>query len=182
MTVVGEAANGEEAFKMVGELRPDVTVLDLTMEGADGFQAIERITESIPDTKIVVLSMHDEPEYVREAVRSGAHGYVFKSDAGPSLLTAIRLAFAGDSFVPELDDEAGDEEDHVPLSKFNDLSAREKEVLKLIAEGMTNRQAAEAIGVGVKSVETYRLRIRQKLGLSTRAELVRFALRAGLLN
>src|SRR5437588_3142720 len=186
MTVIAEAENGEQAIRMAGTAQPDVVILDITMPGGGGLQAIADIRKSNPSIRVLLLTVHEETAYLRTALAAGAAGYVLKKSVDANLLAAIRAVKKGRSYVDSelatgllqhaIPDLAG------PGRGPNDvLSERELQVLKLVAEGFSSREIAERIFVGVKTVETYRGRFAEKLGLKSRADLVRYALDAGLL-
>lgn len=192
LEVVGEAGDGAEALTQVQAVNPDVVVMDLSMGRHSGIEAISRIRAEYPATYVLVLSMHTDASYVRSALAAGASGYVAKSAADKELLTAVRAVAGGRMFV-DLSVENTASREAAPAScrqgpefltfvPLHSLSRREREVLGRIAQGFTNRQVAEELGLSVKSVETYRARVLEKLGLRTRAELVRFAVGAGLLT
>ncbi len=182
--VVGEAASATEAAARVGAIRPDVVLLDVTMPGETGIEALPRIRDAAPETKVLVLSMHDDPSYVREAFAGGATGYVLKEAADSELVSALRQVADGRHYVnPELgarmvaaDAEARREAASDPLTD------REREVMRLLALGHTNQEIAKMLYISVRTAETHRAHIMQKLGLSSRAELVRYALAHGLLE
>jgi two-component system response regulator NreC len=188
MEVVGEAVDGKTAVKRSLELTPDVVVMDLTMEGLDGLAAIREIVSRLPETKIVVLTMHDNEEYLRQALQAGATGYVLKEAVDTEIAVAIRVVQRGEVFLyPSftrvlLGDlvQAGDADERSEQNDYESLSDREKEVLRLVALGDTNREIAERLFLSVRTVETYRARIMEKLNLKSRGELVRYALRKGL--
>jgi two-component system response regulator NreC len=185
LEVVGEAAEGGEALRLAQRLKPDVIVMDIGMPGVSGIDATARIRRELPSTKVLILSMHDDQGYLRQALRAGASGYVLKKAADTELLAAIRAAARGEIFLdPSL--AKGLVEDVVlPKSQEPEipaLSEREREVLHLLARGHTNQQVADHLCIGVKSVETYKARLMDKLGLKGRAELVRYALTHGLLK
>ncbi len=187
MEVAGEAADGDEALRKVVETRPDVALMDITMPGSGGIKAIERIRRESPATRVLVLTMHDVPAYLRSALAAGASGYVVKRAADSELLSAIRAVHRGRTVLdPTLavmvvqgslgkKPAAGQ-----PGGSTNLLSPREREVLDLVAQGYTNQQMADRLGLSVKTVETYRSRLVEKLGLRSRADLVRYALDSGL--
>lgn len=185
LEVAGEAADGGEALRLAQTLKPDVVVMDIGMPGVGGIDATARIRRELPSTKVLILSMHDDQGYLRQALRAGASGYVLKKAADTELLAAIRAAARGEVFLdPSL--AKGFVED-VVLPKAQEpeipaLSDREREVLHLLARGHTNQQVADRLCIGVKSVETYKARLMDKLGLKGRAELVRYALMHGLLK
>jgi len=187
MEVVAEAADGEEAVQKSAETRPDVALLDITMPGSGGIKAIERIREDSPSTRVLVLTMHDVPAYLRSALGAGATGYVVKRAADSELLSAIRGVHRGRTVLdPTLavmvvqgaigKRVAGGQ----PVGSASLLSPREREVLDLVAQGYTNQQIADRLGLSIKTVETYRSRLVEKLGLRSRADLVRYALDSGL--
>lgn len=185
MRVVAEAADGASAVRAVRDHRPDVVLLDLTMpEGGTG--AIERCLAAAPQAKILVLTMHDDPVYARAAIASGAAGYVVKLAADTELVSAIRAVHAGRVFIDvRLTQRRSDPEVVAPASAALPparLSARERQVLVYLGQGFTNREIAERIKVGIKSVETYRQRVARKLGLRRRADFVQYALHTGLLT
>lgn len=185
--VVGEASDTREGMQKVRELEPDVAVVDLTIPGAGGMKLIEQIRHEAPRTRIVVLTMHDDPAYVRAALAAGANAYVAKTAADAELLTAIRAAFRGRSYVNVAlkDASPGSLLTH-PTDKAttpgDSLSPREREVLKLLALGHTNQEIADKLILSVKTIETYRARLGDKLGIKTRAEMVRYALELGIIG
>jgi DNA-binding NarL/FixJ family response regulator len=187
MTVIGEAEDGPTAIKMVQELVPTVLVTDLSMPGG-GMEAIREVNSHHLPTRVLVLTVHAEERYLLPVLEAGGSGYVRKSSAHTDLLKAIRTVAKGEVFLDPAATKtllkgylgrvtSGDEIDLVEV-----LSDREREVVKLTAEGYTAQQASEFLSLSPKTVETYRHRAMQKLGLTNRAELVRYALRAGLLG
>ena len=187
MEVVGEAEDGLEAVRLVAQLAPDVAVLDVTMPRLNGIEALRQIRRDHSGTAVVLLSMHDNEAYVTQALRAGAAGYVLKRTAATELGRAIRAARNGDvyldpgvtrrvvaDYVQRLDDQAAEPG---PLDR---LTAREREVLQLAAEGKTIRQVAEALVVSAKTAEHHRASAMAKLGLRNQTELVKYAIRAGL--
>lgn len=186
MEVVGEAADSDEAVRKVVEARPDVALMDITMPGSSGIKAIGRITDACPQTRVLVLTMHDVPAYLRSAVAAGAAGYVVKRAADSELLSAIRGVHRGRTV---LDPALAATVVQRAIGKRSAagrpaslLSPREREVLDLVAQGYTNQQIADRLGLSVKTVETYRSRLVEKLGLRSRADLVRYALDSGLVG
>jgi two-component system response regulator NreC len=178
--VVAEASNIEDARRYVRGHHPRVLVLDLNMPGGSSLEAIPLIREESPDTQIVVLTMQQEPAFAREALSAGALGYVLKEAADDELVQAVRLASAGESYLnPKLGARIASEP---PPGPPDDLSEREVDVLRLIALGHTNSEIAEQLFLSVRTVETHRSHIQQKLRLSTRAELVGYALERGLIS
>jgi two-component system response regulator NreC len=178
--VVAEAGDADSAARYVLGHKPTVLVLDLNMPGGSGLEAIPQIRERSPYTQIVVLTMQKEAAFAREAMRAGALGYILKDAADEELVRAVRMAAEGQTYLqPELGArmaaEPVDERDH-------DLSEREVEVLRLIALGHTNNEIAEQLYLSVRTIESHRSHIQQKLGLTTRADLVRFALEHDLVE
>lgn len=188
MVVIGEGANHEDAVHLTQKLKPEVIILDLSMPGG-GNQLIEKITRLFPQTKVLVLTMHDDPAYVRLALASGASGFVVKKAADTELLNAIRTISKGGIFaqVPQEDRlvrnlTQSPQKKGAPTHPLSTLSEREKEVLMLLAQGYTNQAIAEKKYLSVKTVESYRSRLVAKLGLKNRAEVTRFVLENGLLS
>ncbi len=184
--VVGEAGNGEEAVELAAKLRPAVVVMDLTMPRKDGLAATKEIVAALPDVRVLVLTMHDDEQYLYRVLEAGGSGYVVKSSADTDLLSAIRSVARGGLFVyapaaahilKNYVDGAG-----LPKPASGGLSEREVEVLRLTAEGYTNQEIAERLFLSRKTVDTYRGRIMDKLHLEHRSELVQYALRKGLLH
>src|SRR5262245_5161210 len=178
--VVAEAGDADSAARYVGGHRPTVLILDLNMPGGSGLQAIPKIREQSPDTQIVVLTMQDETAFAREALQAGVLAYILKEAASEELVKAVRMAANGKTYLqPELGARlAAEPEVQTP----DDLSERELEVLRLIALGHTNNEIAEQLYLSVRTVESHRAHIQQKLGLTTRSELVRYALERGLID
>ncbi len=185
MEVVGEASNGLEAVKLATEIKPDIILLDISMPGLTGQAALKIIKTEHPEMKVLVLSMHEDESYVHEMLKAGADGYVPKKAADAELLAAIRSTMKGEHFIhssltknliPEFLGKSG------PGEAVNALSQREREVLYLLALGHTNQEIAERLVLSVKTVETYKQRLKDKLGIQGRSELVRFAIEHGLLD
>lgn len=190
MKVVGEAADGPETVSRARDLESDVILLDLSMPGPSGTVTIERLVRLDPSPRILVLTMHDDPAYLRSALQAGASGYIVKQAADVELLTAIRVVHRGGSFVNLTrpgDKALSHEVRYVPRDSLaagqpRPLSQRESEVLRLLAQGHTNQEAADRLAVSIKTIETHRKRLSDKLGLKSRAELFRFAIESGLLE
>lgn len=186
MKVIAEAPNGEEAVRLASAERPDVVILDITMPGGGGLRAVPEVLKVCASTRVLLLTMHEEPAYLRTALASGAAGYVLKKSVDANLLAAIRSVHKGRSYVDS--ELASALIQHAlpdltrPGCPDDVLSERELQVLKLVAEGFSSREIAEQIFIGVKTVETYRARFAEKLGLKSRADLVRYALEVGLLS
>jgi DNA-binding NarL/FixJ family response regulator len=190
MEVVGEAADGPETVSQARDLDADVVLLDLTMAGAPGTAIIERLVRLDPRPRILVLTGHDDPSYLRSALQAGASGYIVKRAEAVDLLTAIRAVHHGRTFV-DLTRPSEQVRGHevrrvsrdVPAAGHpRPLSRRQGEVLRLLAQGHTNQEAADHLAVSVKTIETHRKRLSDKLGLKSRAQLFRFAVEAGLLE
>ncbi|MCU1276195.1 MAG: putative two-component response regulator [Bryobacterales bacterium] len=189
MEVVSEASDGEQAVQVARETRPDVALMDLSMPRTGGMQALQQIVRTCGKTRVLVLTMHDDPAYLRSVMAAGASGYVLKRSVDADLLSAIRAVHSGGTFVdPSLasvlvqDMFAKKGPKARRAGPTNILSDRELQVLRLVAQGYSSQQIAEQILVGVKTVETYRFRLARKLGLKTRSDVVRFALQMGLLT
>ena len=187
MRVVGEAGNGKEALQQARDLKPDVVVMDLSMPEMNGLQATERITAERPGIKVVALTVHEDASYLIQLCKAGAAGYVLKRSAGDELIHAIRTVAAGGlHFDTTLASKALTGRRGAAPGKAGspagDLSEREKEVLILLAWGYSNKEIAGSLGLSGKTVETYRVRISEKLGLRSRTQMVQYALRQGWLN
>lgn len=187
MEVVGEAHDGATALERAAQLRPDVVVMDITMEGMGGLAATRELKRQIPETKVLVLTMHENEEYLRQMLEAGATGYVLKQAVDTELAVAIRAVHRGEmflysSFTRVLLGDLGQGEETEERHSYDLLSPREQEVLRLVALGYTNQQIADELFLSVKTVETYRARVMEKLSLKSRSALVRYALRHGLLD
>lgn len=185
--VIGEAGSGDEAVDRVRQLKPDIVLMDLSMPGSGGLEATRRIAALGLDTKVLVLTVHAEEEYLVPVVEAGASGYLTKTSADKDLLEALRVVARGQVFLPPkattlLLQRYNERDADANASGLNALSAREREVLALTAEGFSSREIGEKLFISPKTVDTYRARIMDKLGLSHRSELVRFALEVGLLS
>lgn len=187
LEVVGEAGDGLEVSRKARELRPDVVLMDLSMPGPRSGEVIRRVRRACPKTRVLILTMHDDPASLSSAMSAGAAGYVVKKVAGSELPPAIRAIHGGRMFV-DLTQTVEPGQPPVPgkgreqRQPPKELSRREREVLRLLAQGYSNQQVADQIRVSVKTVETYRTRLREKLGLKSRAELYRFASESGILD
>jgi two-component system response regulator NreC len=184
LEVVGEAGNAREAVFEVRAHKPDVVLLDVVMPGESGIEALPKLLDESPETKVLVLSMQDDPNYVREAFAVGASGYVLKEAVDAEVVEAIRQVAAGGSYVhPVLGARMVAAEAQARAAADADpLSGREREVLKLLALGHTNQEIAKQLYISVRTAETHRAHIMRKLRLDTRAELVRYAIEHGLLG
>jgi two-component system, NarL family, response regulator NreC len=181
LRVVAEAGDVETALRMTRAHRPRVLVLDLNMPGRPSLDAIPDLLEASPETRIVILTMQDEPALAQATLRAGASGYVVKDAAGDELVQAIQLALQDQTYLhPQLGARIATQGQH--QEEDDDLSEREREVLQLIALGHTNGEIASQLYLSVRTVESHRAHIQQKLELTTRAELVRYALDRGLIG
>ena len=183
MEIIGEAGNGREAVSMSEQLHPDVVVMDVAMPELNGIEATRRIMEQAPHTRILALSMHKDSVYVREILRAGARGYLLKDSIDVDLLAAVRAVGRGEGYLsPAVSDSVlSDYRKHV-TDPLDLLSSREREVLQLIAEGKTNKDIATSLNLSVYTVDAHRGRIMEKLTLHSTSELVRFAVRKGLID
>jgi two-component system response regulator NreC len=189
--VVGEASDGRAAIERSVALKPDVVVMDITMKGMSGLEATQEITRRLGHTKVLVLTMHENEEYLRQMIEAGATGYVLKQAVDTELVVAIRAVHRGEvflysSFSRVLLGELAQRDDKESVISQRDsyerLSQREREVLRLVALGHTNQEIADQLYLSVKTVETYRARVMDKLNLRSRSALVRYALQRGLLD
>ena len=185
MCVVGEAVDGEDAFRSAETHTPDVLVMDLSMPVVDGIEATRRVRRDLPSVRVLALTVHEERQYLTQLLRAGASGYVLKRAAAEELLRAIRTVAKGETYIdPALagtvvEGYLDSQRSHQPSSES--LSEREREVLIRIAKGFSNREIATELALSVKTVETYKARVAEKLGLRTRVEIVKFAARQGWL-
>jgi len=189
MEVVSEASDGEKAIQTARETKPDVALLDLTMPRVGGMKALQQMTRDCSEVRVLILTMHDDPAYLRSALAAGASGYLLKRAVDAELIAAIRAVHRGGVFVdPRLanvlvqDVLAKKSRKAGSTQPANILSHRELQVLKLVARGYTSAEIAKQIFVGVKTIETYRSRLAEKLGLRTRSDVIRFAVQMGLLT
>jgi len=183
LRVIGTAGDGREAVAKAAELRPDVVVTDISMPDMNGVEAARRICAARPETRVVVLSMYSDAEHVYRALEAGATGYLLKDSAGTELVTAIRAVHAGRRYLTEKINEmviAGYLGEKRAGSPLESLSKRERDILQHIVDGRNNRETAELLHISVKTVETYRSRMLQKLGIKNVTELVKFAITHGL--
>lgn len=188
MEVIGEAQDGRQAINTTMNLQPDIVLMDITMPDMNGIEATKQIKRVAPEVKVLVLTMHENDEYVFQALRAGASGYILKEAADTELITALHVLRSGQFYLsPSAQSvivgdylqrvHTGEEKD-----SYNNLTEREKEILKLVAEGYTNNQIAERLVISPKTVDTHRTHVMDKLNLHSRAELVKYAMRRGLLE
>jgi DNA-binding NarL/FixJ family response regulator len=186
--VVGHAHNGREALTRILRLRPDAVVMDIGMPGLNGIEATRRIHELAPAIKIIILSMHDAPEYIYQAFKAGAQGYLLKTSAGREVINAVRAAIVGKRYLSStiedvlVNDYVSQRRGSVPKDPLELLSSREREILQLVVEGKSSAAIAELIYLSPKTVETYRSRLMHKLGINDIPSLVRFAIAHGIIS
>jgi DNA-binding NarL/FixJ family response regulator len=185
--VVGEAANGREAVQKAVELKPDVAVVDISMPELSGVEAVCQIREAVPDTKVLVLTMHESDQMVQRALEAGAHGYILKSDLTDSLPKAVKAVAEGKRFLTPkvseivLDGFLSKRSPHRQEERAGArVTTREVEVIRLLAEGKTNKEIAALLEIAVRTVETHRSKIMLKLGLHSLAEIIHYAMRHGI--
>jgi DNA-binding NarL/FixJ family response regulator len=187
LEVVGEAASGEDAIERVRELRPNVVVMDIGMPGLSGFEATRRIRQSNPEVQVLALTVHDSEAYVFQMLQAGATGYIVKRAPAVEVIQAVKRAYRGEAVLhPSVAKllirdylsrvEKGEE------TSYDTLSDREREILKLIAEGKTNREMADLLYLSVKTVQAHRANLMRKLGMHDRTELVKYAIRKGIIG
>jgi two-component system response regulator NreC len=187
LEVVGEASSGLEALDLAIKLNPNLILLDLSMPGLSGLDTLPALRKSVPGARVLILTMHDDPHYLRQALKHGASGYVLKKAADQELLSAVRAVMRGEVYVHPsmtrvlLDDMLTDTPPMVG-DAWETLSEREQTVLKQVVLGYTGAEIGEQLNLSIKTVGTYRMRGMEKLGLSSRAALVRFALKKGLVS
>jgi DNA-binding NarL/FixJ family response regulator len=185
--LVGEAASGNEALKIIRDKKPDVAVIDISMPELNGISLSRRIAKELPSVKVLILTLHEDRAYLRQAIDAGVRGYLLKRSAAENLVRAIRAVVTGGLYVDpaiayRLFDSTPKQGNGLKNGRMPDLTDREGDVLKLVALGYTNKEIARRLDIGVKSVETYKSRGADKLGLKTRAELVRYASVQGWLS
>jgi DNA-binding NarL/FixJ family response regulator len=187
LEVVGEAASGEDAIERVRDLKPNVVVMDIGMPGLSGFEATRRIRQSHPDVQVLALTVHDSEAYVFQMLQAGATGYIVKRAPAADVIQAVKRAYHGEAVLhPSVAKllirdyltrvEKGEE------ASYDTLSDREREILKLIAEGKTNREIADLLFLSVKTVQAHRANLMRKLGMHDRTELVKYAIRKGIIG
>jgi two-component system response regulator NreC len=183
MEIVGEAGNGREAVELAGQLNPDIVVMDVAMPELNGIEATRRLIAANPHTRVIALSMHKDSVYVREILRAGARGYLLKDSGADDLVKAIRAVAGGESYLsPAVSNAVLDDYRKHVTNPVDLLTSREREVLQMLAEGKTNKEIAVVLNLSVYTVDAHRGRIMEKLNLHSINELVRFALRNGLID
>lgn len=190
--VIGEAENGREAIKLIEEMVPDLVLLDIAMPELNGLEVVSRIAKELPEVKIIILSMHANEEYVVQALRAGANGYLLKDSAPTELEFAINAVIRGESYLsPAISKHVVDtylrritdvpKEGEEP-DIFKQLTSRQREILQLIAEGNSTKDIANKLNVSIKTVETHRMQLMDRLGIHDIAGLVRYAIRMGIIS
>jgi len=187
LRVVGEAGNGLKATRLVERLRPDVLVLDLMIPGLSGLEVTRQLAKRSPKTRVVILSMHSDKSYVLEALRNGAAGYVLKDSSADELIKAVQEAAANRRYLsPPLSDSAVDayaqQGSATGTDSYDSLSSREREVFQLAAEGHTNKEIGKMLFISPRTVEIHRANMMAKLGLRTQTDLIRYALKRGIIS
>jgi DNA-binding NarL/FixJ family response regulator len=184
--VIGDAANGRDAVRQATELCPDVMLLDIAMPELNGIEATRQIHESCPSARAIILSVHSTIEHVFRALQAGAHGYLLKESAGIEVVTAVRAVYAGHRYLSQkisdqvIDDYVRQHEDAQTASPLARLSPREQEILQLVVEGKSSAEIASVLSLSPKTIETYRSRLMEKLGISDLPALTKFAIQHGL--
>ena len=188
LEVVGDAANGQEAVRKARQLLPDIILLDISMPHMNGLEAITLLRKQAPNAKVIILTMHNTREYVSQIIRSGARGYMLKDSSPAELLQAIKLVHAGEVFFSPavsrilVDELSGNHRQDPAVPGPAPLSEREREVLTLLADGLNNKEIADRLGIGVRTIETHRERIMRKLDIHSVAGLTKFAIARGMVR
>ena len=187
LEVVAEAANGEEAIDLAVSMEPDLVLMDIAMPGLGGLEATLEIRKRVPRARIIVLSQYGDPEYVRRFLKAGVAGYVLKKAAGAELVAAIRAVLRGGLVLdPEIArgamQDGGGPDGADPPDVYETLTDREKQILKLVAEGHSNKEVAELLNISVKTAMSHREHLMTKLQVHNRTELIRFALKSGVIR
>jgi len=191
--VIGEADNGRDAIKLIDELNPDLVLLDIAMPELNGLEVVARISKEFSDTKVIILSMHTNEEYVVQALRSGASGYLLKDAAPNELEIAVNAVMRGetylspaiskhvvDNYLKRISNVSPDKE--LSPDIFTQLTSRQREILQLIAEGNSTKEIANKLNVSIKTVETHRMQLMDRIGIHDVAGLVRYAIRVGIIT
>lgn len=186
--VVGDAADGREAVQLAARLKPDLVILDISMPVMNGIEAMQEILLQNSRCKVIILSMHATSEYILRAFQAKANGYLLKESAGKEVIDAVRSVYAGQRYLSQkvsdrmIDEFIRMQEQGAVVTPLESLSLREREVLQLVVEGRSSAEIAGQLGLSVKSIETYRSRLMQKLGIDDLPGLVKFAIRQGLIS
>ena len=182
MTVIGEAGRGDEALALIEESKPDLVLLDITMPGMSGFEVLQEISKRFPDVRVVILTMHEAREYAIQALRAGAAGYLPKSAASTELEEAINAVVRGKTYVSRETPQETQNRVWVEQRLLDTLTGRQRQILSLIAEGHSTKDIARSLNISVKTVESHRAQVTEKLGIHDIAGLVRFAIRMGIVK
>ena len=183
MEIVGEASNGREAVELAERIKPDIVVMDVAMPEFNGIEATRRLIGALPHARVIALSMHKDSVYVREVLRAGARGYLLKESGAEDLVRAVRAVAGGESWLsPAVSNAVLDDYRRHVTDPIDLLTSREREVLQMLAEGKTNKEIAVVLNLSVYTVDAHRGRIMEKLNLHSINELVRFAVRNGLID
>jgi DNA-binding NarL/FixJ family response regulator len=187
MVLVGEAEDGRRAVKMACELKPDIVVMDIAMPQLNGLEATRQIKRHLPETNVLILSMHDNEEYIRQVLAAGAMGYILKDAAARELIQAIKTVHRGEAVLSTAITRLVIEDylrwgDIQPEDETNSLTPREREVLQLIAEGYTNKQIADILTISIKTVQVHRANLMGKLDLHDRGELIKYAIQKKIID
>lgn len=180
--IVGEAADGVEAVEKVRSLKPDIVLLDIGMPRMNGIEATRQITKEVPETRVLILTMHEDEEYIFPIFQAGASGYVLKRTAMSELVSAIRAVFQGHTILHPVVAQRVIDEPREETDNYDGLTERELEVLTLIADGLTNQKIADQLFISVKTVQAHRANIMEKLDLHDRVDLTKYAIRKGLIS
>ena len=186
--VVGEAEDGREAVQIAQDLLPDVVVMDISMPNLGGLEATRQIKKYISDIKVLILTVHANEEYILQVLRAGASGYLIKQAAPAELISAIHVAYQGESYLSPaisravIEDYVRRAEGTEDLDSYSKLTSREREIMQLLAEGRSNREIAELLHISVKTVETHKANLMDKLDIHTVADLVRYAIQKGAID
>jgi two-component system, NarL family, response regulator NreC len=186
--VVGEASNGGEAVAAIAEARPDIILLDISMPGLGAFQAIRQIHKERPETKVLLLTMYDDEDYLAEGMDAGASGYLLKDNPAEHLLIAVREIYRGGTYLSPrmlshlVEDFRSRVQGSQPMPRFDTLTAREKEVLKLLAEGNSVKEIASDLDLSLKTVETHKFNLMRKLDIHNKAQLVQYAIQKKIIR
>jgi len=189
-SVVSETGNGKEGMKLAQTHKPDIMLVDISMPGKNGIQMIRELREALPETKFIIISMHSEADYIVEAFRAGATGYMIKESAASNLIRGLDTVASGEMFLDNalsqevvfklLQAKANPSKDE--QDPYSTLTAREQEVMRMLAEGLTTKEVAERLYISPKTVENHRTNLMKKLGLQSTVELIRYAARLGLID
>ena len=182
VVVVGEAGRGEEALRLIEEMAPELVLLDITMPGMSGFEVLEEISKHFPNVRVIILTMHEGREYVVQALRAGAAGYLPKSAASTELEQAIRAVVRGKTYVSSETPQRTQNRATIEQRLLESLTPRQRQILTLIAEGQSTKTIARSLDISVKTVESHRAQVIERLGIHDIAGLVRFAIRMGLVR